>query len=547
MRTNLSFLLLCIFFSSFCHAAYAGRWHVNIENPTLPVLALKANNPVYKIEIIRNEVPDAIIEHIDFSLAGTTNLSDIKALKLFEADRNDRFSDKTQWSIVSSLSENVRFPLNRSLNSDTVVLWLSIQLNDVVALTNRIGIECTGIRASGQRLQLPDSVTSLLRVGVALRQHKQDQIDTYRIPGLATTKKGTLLAVYDGRVEYSRDLQGDIDIVMNRSEDGGKTWDKLQTVLDMGEWGNLPQKFNGVSDACILVDDTNGDIYVAGLWMHGVLDHKTGKWITDLDQNSNAWQHQWQGRGSQPGTDVKQTCQFLITKSTDDGLTWSEPTNITSATKRNEWWLYAPAPGHGITLKDGTLVFPTQGRDENGLPFSNITYSKDKGKTWHASNPAYSDVTECMAVELTDGSIMLNMRDNRNRIKTSETNGRRICVTRDLGKTWAEHSTSRSALIEPVCMASIHRHELMRNGERKSVLFFSNPDSRTERSRITVKTSFDDGETWPIENQVLLDEYVGRGYSCITSVSDGLIGIVYESSQADIVYQQIDIADLIPE
>lgn len=98
----------------------------------------------------------------------------------------------------------------------------------------------------------------------------------------------------------------------------------------------------------------------------------------------------------------------------DDGLTWSDPVNITAQTKKPEWWLYAPAPGHGITLKDGTLIFPTQGRDKDGIPFSNITYSKDGGKTWITSKPAYHNTTECMAVELQDGSVMLNMRDNRN-------------------------------------------------------------------------------------------------------------------------------------
>lgn len=528
-----------------CSNISAEKLKVNIENPILPVLTLKENNPVYKIQVIRNGSERYDLENISFSLNGTTHSGDIAAMRLFLANPKGRFSDQTQLSVVNRPGKKVKMTLNYPVDQDTVTLWLALQLKEKVELTNRIGIRCTGIRSSYGMATLPDSINSLLRVGVALRQHKQDNIDTYRIPGLTTSKKGTLLAVYDGRIENARDLQGDIDIVLNRSEDGGKTWQKLQTILDMGEWGNLPQKFNGVSDACILVDDANGDIYVAGLWMHGVLDNQTGKWIGGLDQNSKAWQHQWHGKGSQPGLDVKQTSQFLITKSTDDGLTWSEPVNITPTTKREEWWLYAPAPGHGITLKDGTLVFPTQGRDEKGLPFSNITFSKDNGKTWVTSNPAYSDVTECMAVELEDGSVMLNMRDNRNRNNKDESNGRRICITKDLGETWSEHPTSRKALIEPVCMGSIHRHEFFEKGKKKSILLFSNPDSRVARNRITIKTSFDNGETWPKENQVMLYEYSGRGYSCLTSVNEHVIGIIYESSQADIVYQQIGISDLL--
>jgi sialidase-1 len=318
----------------------------------------------------------------------------------------------------------------------------------------------------------------------------------------------------------------------------------MQIVLDMKEWGNLPEKYNGVSDACILTDENSGDIYVAGLWMYGVLDQETGKWVPGMTKDSTRWIHQWQAKGSQSGFDVKETSQFLITKSTDDGRTWSEPLNITRQAKRKEWWLFAPAPGHGITLSDGILLFPTQGRDENGMPFSNITYSKDGGNTWISSNPAHKNTTECMAVQLTDDSIMLNMRDNRNRNNT-EINGRTIATTKDLGITWTEHPTSRKALIEPTCMASIHKHVFTHNGKEQSILLFVNPASCCSRDHITLKVSFDDGNTWPENKQILLDEYKGRGYSCITSIDENRIGILYESSQADMVFQQILLEEII--
>lgn len=354
------------------------------------------------------------------------------------------------------------------------------------------------------------------------------------------------MSVFDARHDSSRDLQGNIDIGLSRSHDAGATWLPMQVVLDMKRWGNLPEKYNGVSDACILVDEKKGTIYVAGLWMHGVLDGQSGKWVEGMTQDSTRWIHQWVDKGSQPGLGVKETCQFLITQSADDGRTWTTPVNITEQTKRPEWWLFAPAPGHGITLKDGTLVFPTQGRDEEGVPFSNITYSKDGGKTWIASNPAYHNTTECMAVELSDGSIMLNMRDNRNRGR-KDVNGRRICVTSDLGKTWTEHPTSCKALIEPTCMASIHRHTYRQNGAEKSILLFCNPESYDSRDRMTLKVSYDDGRSWPDRKKILLDEKRGFGYSCITSVNDSIIGVLYESSQAQIVFQQINLEELIGE
>jgi len=353
-----------------------------------------------------------------------------------------------------------------------------------------------------------------------------------------------LLAICDARRESDRDLQGDIDIVLNRSTDGGRSWFPGQVVLDMGQWGGLPEKFNGVSDACILSDDNTGALYVIGLWMYGVLDSKNGKWVEGLSDTSTVWNHQWRDFGSQPGYDVKRSSQVLITKSTDDGLTWSKPENITRQVKKEGWWLLAPAPGHGITLTDGTLLFPSEGRDVDGSRFSTITWSKDSGKTWITGNPACTNTNECMAAELSDHSIMLNMRERSNR-GLMEGNGRAVAVTSDLGKTWSVHPTSRKALIESACMAALHRHFYSENGKRKSVLFFSNPNSRTVRNNFTIKTSFDDGNSWPEPNWLLLDEYDGNGYSCITTIDEKTIGVLYEGSQADIIFQQIPVSELI--
>lgn len=150
-----------------------------------------------------------------------------------------------------------------------------------------------------------------------------------------------------------------------------------------------------------------------------------------------------------------------------------------------------------------------------------------------------------MAVQLSDGSVMLNIRDNRNRQDTSVFNGRAVAVTRDLGQTWKVHPTNHSALIEPVCMGSIHKHVYTEIGKQKSLLLFVNPNSKTKREKITLKVSFDDGKTWPKNYHILLDELSGRGYSCISSVDEKTIGIVFESSQADLVFQKISLDELL--
>lgn len=515
---------------------------VEITAPTLPVLTGKDVNPVLRLDLIRATDENYQLTDVVFDMAGTTDPADILSVNLYGAKPNGFVDPANCLATAKIAGTKVAFSDVLKVEQDTFTIWATVKLKEMVDLQNKLRIACSALRTDKGKLIIPSIEYKQLRTGVAVRQHMQDGVHTSRIPGLATSKKGTLLAIYDARYESARDLQGHMDIGLNRSTNGGRTWEPMQVILDMKEWGGLPEKYNGVSDACILVDDNTGDIYVAGLWMHGVLDRETGKWVEGLTQDSTRWIHQWHAKGSQPGFGVKETAQFLITKSTDDGLTWSEPINITKAKKR-EWWLYAPAPGHGITLKDGTLVLPTQGRNEHGEAFSNITWSKDGGKTWTASEPAYHNTTECMAVELSDGSIMLNMRDNRNRGK-AENNGRRICTTTDLGKTWTEHPTSRKALIEPTCMASIHKHVYTENGEQKSLLLFVNPSSISKRENITLKVSYDDGMTWPEERWFLLDEYSGRGYSCITSVDENTIGILYESSQADMVFQQINLDEI---
>lgn len=517
---------------------------VRFSRAELPVLAGEEFNHAGHLTL----VGDGSREHVTairYSFKGSDCLGHIESLSVYEADSRGRANRNRLIAVTDITSAEGEIRINYPLKSDTCHLAFTVEADRDIPLHGRVNLNCTGISTDSGAADLGTTYTEGLRVGIALRKARQDGVNTSRIPGLTTSAKGTLLAIYDARRDSGRDLQGDIDIALNRSEDGGRTWQPMQTVLDMKEWGGLPEKYNGVSDACILCDEKSGTIYVAGLWMHGVLDRDTGKWVEGLTRDSTRWIHQWHAKGSQPGLSEKETCQFLITSSTDDGLTWSEPVNITRMAKREEWWLYAPAPGHGITLDDGTLVFPSQGRDAEGQPFSNILYSKDGGKTWKASAPAYSNTTECMAVQTDNGDIMLNMRDNRNHGVASP-NGRRICVTSDLGQTWHEHPTSHSVLTEPTCMASIHKHTYRaRGGKRRTLLAFFNPDSYRSRSNLTLKLSFDNGMTWPEKYWLTLDEWGGAGYSCITSIDDDTLGIVYEGSGAQLVFQRIDLKELL--
>jgi len=513
----------------------------------VPVLTRKDNNAVLRLKVVVPAGESTVLTALTIGLAGTSNLHDVKSVDVIYTGVDSMMSTLAhvdRFGSATSPGAAVAITGRKVLPSGVHFFWVSYTLADGADLLGRISSACNqALFGTSVMVPIWDGQPISQRIGVAVRQHGQDGVHTSRIPGLATTNKGTLLAVFDARYESDRDLQGHMDIGLHRSTDGGRTWEPLQIAIDMGEWGGLPQRYNGVSDACILIDTNSDAIYIAGLWMHGVLD-EAGNWVEGLGDGSEEWNHQWRDSGSQPGFGVKQTAQFLIVKSTDDGQTWGEPVNLTQG-KQEAWWLWAPAPGRGITMRDGTLVFPTEGRDETGKSFSNLTYSTDGGKTWRTSNPALDGgTTECAVVELTDGAMMLNMRGERNWTNTADGNGRAVAITRDMGVTWQEHHTSFGALPEPTCMASLHVHTYEQENIPQRLLLFVNPNSKTARNRMTLKASFDDGDSWPEVNWLVLDEWDCRGYSCITSVDNDHIGILYESSQAELVFQKIPLKEI---
>jgi len=441
---------------------------------------------------------------------------------IFGSSQNVGLKTAIEGSCTMSLGLNF-ISLNFTLKND-ILLTKSFEIQD---------IELTF--SDNQTIKVAPESNFAFRPALLLRAAGQDQVNTYRIPGMVTTNKGTLIAVYDNRYNNSKDLQEDIDIGMSRSTDGGQTWQPMKVIMDMGEYGGRSQRLNGIGDPCVLYDDKTNTIWVAALWMSGATEKDMLWWA------------------SKSGMKPEETGQFILVKSNDDGVTWSQPINITSQIKDPAWQLLLQGPGRGITMTDGTLVFPAQFKTDLGAKsldggqftcHSTIVYSKDQGKSWQIGTGAKSNTTEAQIVELADGSLMLNMRDDRNRTDKGETNGRAVAVTTDLGKTWTTHASSNSAIQEPNCMASIISADLEINGKMQQVLFFSNPDSKTERSHMTIKASLDGGLTWPKEYQTELNSATGYGYSCMSMVDSKTIGIVYEGVK-ELYFQKIPVTDLL--
>jgi sialidase-1 len=499
---------------------------VDVVQKHVPVLTHKSGNEVMQIRVAGLQGGNVATE-VAFDLAGTVALRDIESLKLFY--RAGKSKDSVPFGGTLPPDEKVRFRGRQPIEPGTGVFSLYVKLRDDADILHTLTARCEEIVMDNIRMKPgPDYKPITLRFGTALRQQFQEGVHTYRIPGLVKTTQGTLLAIYDQRLDAFRDPQGRCTIGLQRSTDGGRTWEPVKTIMDRGAWGGLDPKMNGVTDACILVNDRNNEVFVGALWMHG--QWMNGKWEgVPSDPNAELGRK----RASQPGMTEKETCQFLMTRSTDDGKSWSEPVNLTGI-KKPEWPLFAVSPTNGITLDDGTLVFPTKVPGRVAL-----TYSKDGGRTWTVSGLGpETNGAENAIVQLNDGSIMLNARS------MGKSTYRTVYTTPDLGKTWVEHPTNIKVLSEPGCHASLFKHTYSVNGMKRSVLLFSNPDSDKKRERMTLKVSFDEGMTWPEKYWILLDE--GRSaYSSIASIDEGTIGILYEGSQAQMTFQRISLSEIL--
>ena len=318
----------------------------------------------------------------------------------------------------------------------------------------------------------------------------QGGYNTCRIPAAIVTPKGTLLAFCEGRVK-SRSDAGDIDLLVRRSSDGGKTWGDIQVVWNDGA--------NTCGNPCPVIDRVSGTICLLMTWNRGD-----------------------DGEGAIKKGTAHDSRRVFITRSTDDGATWSKPAEITADAKHKGWRWYATGPGVGIQLTHGPhagrLVVPCDHSTADGTYGSHTIYSDDAGKTWKRGEPILPDVNECQVVELSDGTLLMNMRN----YAKSQSRLRAVATSADGGATWSKVSYD-AALPEPVCQASIIRYDPAKGAIKP--LLFSNPASKERRERMTVRASFDEGKSWPVAKLI----YGGpAAYSCLTVLPDGTVGLLYE-------------------
>ncbi len=308
----------------------------------------------------------------------------------------------------------------------------------------------------------------------------------FRIPSLLVTDKGTILAFAEARDDEKLDY-GNIDLVLKRSLDGGKTWQKMQTVWDYG-------------------DDTAGN-------PTPVQDKETGRIFLFMNSNS--------------AKNPKQQRYTWYTYSDDDGETWKEPICVSTTGRAGADTHDAVGPGNGIQLTssryEGRLVIPAQWR---------CFYSIDHGKTWQVSAkiPNASEIggDEATIVELSSG-ILLRID------RSTETGCRLYSYSKDGGATW-EIYTKKEALIEPMtsgqgvfgCQGSA----LIFETETQNYLLFSNPYNKYTRRNLSIQVSKNDGETYFKKYELCSGM---SGYSSMAQIDYNYLGVLFEGGKTSTV------------
>ena len=315
---------------------------------------------------------------------------------------------------------------------------------------------------------------------------------TYRIPALAVSSQGTVLAFCEAR-KNSRKDHGDVDLVLRRSADGGQSWLPMQLVCEEGDVAPIT-----IGNPCPVVDSHTGII-----------------WLPFCRNNKDVF----------------------VTHSDDDGRTWSRPVNISSNVTRPAWKWVATGPGHGIQLTSGRVLpcdhsFYLHGDQRRGpAAHSHVFFSDDHGKTWQLGGITKKSMHECQVIQYTDDSLLLSMRNYTGRER------RAFSTSHDEGQTWTEPKHHEEVYC-PVCQAGLLRLDVD-NSASKDVILYSGPGG-PGRNRLTIRRSTDGGQTWSV------DRVLHQGpaaYSDLAILPDQRVGCLYERGNAH-PYEKITFARL---
>tara|TARA_B100000035_G_scaffold223115_1_gene191682 strand:+ start:120 stop:1181 length:1062 start_codon:yes stop_codon:yes gene_type:complete len=317
------------------------------------------------------------------------------------------------------------------------------------------------------------------------------EVSCYRIPSIITATNGDLIAAIDERVPSCGDLKWsrDINIVIRKSSDNGKTWGKIEKIIDypLGQ---------SASDPSMILDKQTNTIFLFYNYM-------------DLDNQKDIY-------------------YLKYISSNDNGKSWSKPVDITNQISKENWKndFKFITSGRGIQTKKGTLLHCLVNLQKGTHVFG----SNDNGKTWFITETPTSPGDESKIVELNDGSWMVNSRVNKLGYRYSH-------VSNDYGKTWI--SKKEESIIDPGCNGSLIRYS---HGE-KNLLLLTNINNKKERKEIVLRYSIDEGKSWSNPKIIYNGE---AAYSSMTVMENGSLGLFFEmDNYTKNVFTSISIKDVL--
>jgi hypothetical protein len=494
----------------------SGNNHPGTLNNGAMVIAQTNEMQINSISLVQTELPTGIgdtsqriiavkasvsgtinpltVSTLKFTMSGTTNVSDVTNIKIYSSESAAIFNPATAtlFGNIAPSSGNLVVNGSKALVNGDNYFWITYDISATANEGNLLDATCESIVANGITYNTTSNTVAgnrvILLANTLLFTPGDAGSASYRIPAIVTAADGSLVTVTDKRWNGAGDLAAKIDPVVRRSTDNGKTWSAPIVIANFGA-------STGAGDAALVLDKTTGELLC----------------IVSAEKGFFA------STNSAPA-------KVLVIHSTDNGVTWGTPVDITSQ-------IYGPNPGwkglfvasgRAHQLRDGKIVAAIAVRENVSGTERICNYmitSADHGVNWTASTArAEIDGDEAKVVELNNGNIMMSIRNPGTR---------RFNVSTNKGATWGT-AYNQASITDPNCDGDFIRYTSTLDGYDKNRLLHSIPFSGS-RKNVSVQLSTDEGTTWGAPKTIFTG---ASAYSSLTILPDGTIGIYYENGES---------------
>ncbi len=459
------------------------------------------NEEILRLELTTKGNTSVAFDKLVMNMNGTTDINEIEEVKIYTTRTSSKFDPRKPLTGVAKLLATVApqegemtIPLDGTITPGINNIWVTFKVKETAKEGNQLDAEVISISTELETHTFENGNPAGSREIMLRRTLVYGPGDygstNYRIPAITTADDGALVILTDKRKYNSGDLPQDIDIVANRSIDGGKTWSEP-----------------------ILVAQGTG--YGKGFGDVAVIKSNSGKLIALFVGGNGLFQ-----------STASNLIRTYMSTSDDNGQTWTSPKDITSQIYgpecsdpvRSQWQGLFFGSGHALCTRDGRLMAVIAVREPgmNGLQ-NYAVYSDDDGETWHVSNRAIVGGDEAKVVELNNGDILMSSRTSGNRLWAKSSDG---------GVTWGSKN-NWPEITGNACDADIIRYTSTVDGYDKDRILHTLPNHSARRN-VTMWISYDEGTTWPVKKTIARNT---SAYSSVTILPDGTIGVYVEEDE----------------